>query len=1140
MTSYPAYRALELLAADRKDRFPSLFSMALDSLSKDEGYEFLAALGRYHAPGAYTYDGLDAIFKRMGKLPGRCLPFAVSTFDFDVKAFDLAEISHKLDHPIFTLVSSPLTHHLLKTLAGRSNSPSLLSPHLVEPLVKVNVSAYEVLNKKTYTNLFKIESERLAPKEPSSGNVLAKIIAEQYTQLSSRFSPPLIALDVTEDDIQLLRQMVQSYLCKAIRDYDLLDFDREWGEGGALFFSALVFSRELEKELSNKFWDDFFQWTGAFEELTRSRTNITTVLRAFVDEREILHQTTLAGDRQYVTTFRMHSIVANRPRSKNLISKFLLRIAKQSGVFYHDEEEQKELLEENLYDDARSIERREVTGDSSTPYLQIPIETAYAYLKNKGQVTEFLLPIYDYVERALIASSEDGIGSGANPEAVPRFLQTAIDGAIEHTSCDDIRSLQELTGSQVLGKVALQYNREQGCLEYVVSSFLFSESDLPPSITFTLTVDGEEVYTREIGHRPIGDDTITDQIVIACDRIPTSVVYSFTAKHDVLKEKTAIVSRIFDLEGNPLVKPGRQTQSVYFLATEDEYIADHHELVHEQILDDYSIYQAKLGEDSPILIGAVLFGIDLRSFEGQAGLFREETDHGNASIQAGSRTYTIIASPPKFWVLDDTADVLEAQLRMIVDNHDAGFAVLQSKATGTEGQSFCIIQPACDFSTIEAGPMHVRIFDSRWKRDLLDHWFFVIRDLRYTFSQPLYYGPSEIHVTSLSCMDKAIVFKSRYEDIPPNLDKFWINPEILKNGRLFIDSPIVDVLVAEKSIFNQGIWYEDIVEQRKIDVKLPSDFTMVSLKTVDSVGTVIHKLTGRAMSYDSTRLQRLPTIDDRFLTLVLDYADASGTLVSCKVCELFCKVTEKEAPEARYFVHADIRLSDSLAGFRIPLRVYSGRARSYVVTVFDPNGRPLESKELSPDGEYTYHQEMRPLRGMYRLEIHEKPKRVFFSRGGEKPILVYSIQVPYKCVLKTSSTDSSVVSNIHGPDIRGFKIIATVRRVQRQGKPTEYLRHLDLPNFYIEGSCTLENNEVFAAEGYFMRKHDRKKRPMKCCNPLTVERRGMLGNAILLRISDCDGSPLRVDTATGHVNDSKSSHSTKVIDCCWFLARLLH
>lgn len=1138
MTSYPAHRALELVAAEQKNQFPSLFSMALESLSKDEGYEFLATLGRYYAPYAYTYDGLDTIFKRMGQLPVRCLPFAVSTFDFDVKAFDLAEISHKLGHPIFTLVRTPLIHHLLKALASRSNSPAHLSPHLVEPLVKANVSAYEVLNKKTYTNLFKIESERLAPKETSSGNVLAKIITEQYTQLKLRSSPPLIALDVTKDDIGLLRQMAQSYLCKAIRDYDLLDFDHEWGEGGALFFSAVVFSRELDKEMSNKFWDYFFQWTGALKDLRRS--NITTVLRAFVDEREILYQTTLAGDRQYVTTFRMHSIVANRPRSKNLISKFLLRIAKQSGIFYHDEEEQRDMLEENLYDDAKSIERREVTGDSSTPYLQIPIETAYAYLKNKGQVTEFLLPIYDYVERALIANSKDGIDSGANPEAVPRFLQAVIDEAIKNTSCDDIRSLQELTGSQVLGKVALQYNREVGCLEYVVSPFLFSESDLPPSITFTLTVDGEEVYTREIGYRSKNDDTITNQIVFACDRIPSSAVYSFTTKHGVLKEKTALVSRIFDLEGNPLVKPGRQTQSVYFLAAEDEYIADHHELVHEQILGDYSIYQAKLGEDSPILIGAVLYGIDLRSSEGRAGLFREETDHGNVSIKDDSRAYTIIASSPRFWVLDDTANVLESSLKMIVNNHDVGFTVLQSRASGTGGQSFCTIQPACDFFALNAGPMHVRIFDSRRKRDLLDHWFFVIRDLQYTFSQPLYYGPSEIHVTSISCANKAFVFKNRYEDIPPNLDKFWLNPEILKNGRLFIDSPIVDVLVAEKSIFNQGIWYEDIVEQRKIDVKLPSNFTMVSLKTVDSAGTVIHKLDGRAMSYDSSRLQHIPTIKDRFLTLVLDYADASGTLVSCKVCELFCKVTEKEVPEARYFVHTDIRLPDDLAGFRIPLRVYSGRAHSYMVTVFNPNGKLLESKELSPDGEYTYHQEMQPLRGMYRLEIHEKPKRVFYARGGEKPILVYSIQVPYKTALTPSRAQSSKVDNIHDPHIRGFKIIATVRRVQRQGKPTEYLRHLDLPNFYIESSCILENNEVFSAEGYFMGKHDRKKKPMMCCNPLTVERRGMLDNTILLRILDCDGLPLKVDTATGHVNDSKSSHHTKAVDCCWFLAKLLH
>jgi hypothetical protein len=1109
--SYATHRAFEILDAERQDGFYESLLMAMDSLSQDQRLDFLAALGRFAPSFLYETENLDKIQERVGPLDSSCLSFAVSTFDADIRGFNLARIAENLSHSLFNQVKDPLTYWVLRELTKCEQAPDFIESRFLAPLVSVNINAFDVMKKRAYTNLLTNEAKRFAPTSDMDGERLAQKIHQQYVHLCERWDPALIALKIEDDEIELLRRMTQSYLCKAIRDYDLLAFDRTWGEGGALFFGSLVFARELEKESSRQFWNELYQWTGTelFKNLRWSPSTISKTLRDFIERKLVACHTSLSGSRQYVTTFRMHSIVANRPRSKELIAKFLVRVAKQAGICYQDEENQRLLLEESLFDDARSIERRKVTEDLSTPYLQVPIETAYAFLQNRAQVIEFLQPIYDWVESSLIEESP------RNLNTIPLFLQDSILRAIEQISREDIIKLRTLAGSQTLGTVSLQYSREYAALEYVVAPFLLSDVNPFSKIIFTLIVDEKAVYTKEINHQTNGEDVITDQLVIACARIPSTVTYTFSAKTEILKEGRARFSRIFDLEGNPLTKVREESQSVYFLATPESFTADHYELEQQNILGEYSMYRAQLGIDSPILIESILYGLDERKDGVRAGIFGDEAVYSQTKIQAGSQIYTPVAFIPKFWV----TGILKDQLRLIINGHDAAFRVDESTMTG-QGRNFTTLHPSDGVSAVKAGPMQIRIFDLQRRRDVYRHDFFVIKALRYTFSQPLYHGPSDLHIMSLECEQKELVFRQPYEEIPPKLDRFWIADELLEKAQLLIDAPVIDVLMDGKSIFGQKLWFEEVVEKRRLEVKLPSSYTAITLKTVDAKAQIIHKLRARSLSFESSPLFFCSHIEDRFLTLVLEYADREGHLYSCKVCELYYKVSENEKSTATYFDHEGMRLKGDIGGFRISLSVIVPKNRSYTVRVYDPAGICLADTGLPSDGQYTYHQEQQPVSGLYRLEIHKESKRTFASRSGEGATLVYS---------------TSVQSPIQEP--LSFKVFACVKRTLIPNKDPVYRRELNLPNFYIEGLCAWQEGEKDTARGYFLHKRSQQKIFLENLNPMNVERKGNLDGAMLLRITDNNKRGLRVHKKNGYVNDPDVRYLSDEIECWLFLAK---
>lgn len=1137
-------KALEVVQSLQQDGSLLKLLTILEEQPKAHRGMFLATIGMFYSQYEYTNEDLDSLYKVLGPLPIESLPFAEAIFDQHIEKLSYETIGSQLEHSLFYTFKSELGRNVLYSLFEQPHFPNELYPSQVEALISGNYEHFKVVSQKAFkaimTSMYKQQIESLS----SKGNELALRIQGVYDTLKQNFDPFLFFINFTESEISFLRKLSACLFSGAIRNQDLRDFVDVWGDGGLLFFSCLICAKSLDKENNRDFWPKYYGWLGLLDKEKRkySQSKVNKAIKTFWDSEGIYYYSSLSGINLYVQTFLMHSIVSNRPLSKKLAVKFLVKIIKGSGVVYHDDDDQQEILQQQLEEYSQPILEENDPNSQNNPYLQLPRETALAFCCSAAQVVEFLLPIYNYLEKHLIDKvNNETTAFSAQVSSIPSFIRKYVEDAIADTSIEEIKGMRSLLSVFKKGKAAIVLDTEHWNLEFIIPQYVFSDLDGDAIIDFKLSSVDKQIYHNEnMQYDAIKTTIITRELVIPCQFLDAEYTYQFSCKERVLARGVVPGSSLFDLQGDPIEFPCKAAQYAYCLAAPGTIIADELVELRVNFIQGFSLWETYLSEQTPLVLNNKLYGIDSEgscASSRRVGYSIGHDAYHQVRFHCNKVEYQVIGEYPTFFIRYSSNSSLIEDVTISVDGIIAPYSVISKSALlDGSGEAFFRLKLTSATPLKNGTITCIRIFSTLTKKELLSVSFFALKNISYEFSSDLYTRDVDVSLEYLDFEDKKQLFFGHYYDFPSSLSKFKLYMGNDQDCRLVFLPPLITVQVQGKSLLDQDCWHTELSEGEDITISVPQDITSAKLFTWDSKGNVKHELKKRGERYKVQYLRQEPETSDPFVTLVLTAFGKNKQRFNQAICKLYYKVSPKPqiGEPALYIPPSNqIRLSNIKEGLHIMQEFFCNKSSEYVVKLLHAKEKLVASWPMA-NCTSKYYQEKDLLPGEYTLLVYERTRNVFTKKESEREVFRQEIQynikakkhTPIPCSKDVGHEDQSMTwHEIH--------LLYSLKRVWGRDGAT-YERVKRLVSFHCKTNGSMELKETCKAVGYFLDSKGNRYL-MTAHNPLRVTvLKKCKDDKIVFSVYDRDEKPLKVGDTSGHINPLNPLKSERLCECYLF------
>lgn len=1133
------HKALLVPCLSSIDELISVLVKEYEALSaKGLGTTYLNNVGMYKSNHAYSIKHLDQLYDKFGALDTECYEFAESLFDVDIANFDCVSIGKKLNHRIFGKIKNCVKSNLYRKLVTSPIMPDTIDSYSIAALIPGNFDACPIIYRNTFISLVKRGIGEIFPVDCSHGKLLAENLQKQIESIKNKYVNPIFPLDITNENLELLKFLTVLYLTDGYRNRDLQEFLDIWTAGGLLFFSCLFFSRTQEKESNRDFWKEYAKWLKFESESDNQfhQNRIYPKIEDFWRSQKIPYITSQNHNIQYVLSFRMHGIVANRPLSVALIIKFLLRTVNDSGTCFHDLEEQKELLERNLEEYSQPL-----IGDDSlkNSYLQLPRETAYAFIYSTAQVVDFLLPIYDYLERELIDKITDGLTFySSNKGSVPAYLEPMIKKTLCEVSVEEVKKIRAVMKGQIRPAIVLSLNLTEKKFIITVPVYSFTNLGPNPNIHFQLlNADNEAIFQNDdMFAEFVGSTVLTKEFAIPCEHYYENITYQFSNDGKILAKGKVFKSPIFDMTGFPIRFPCHVEQPVLCLAESETIDADNLILKFPSILDGYNVWEAYLSTETPILIKSTLYGVGDNFGQARSGFILSPSIYKQVSYSRNKTCFSVIGEYPSFFLRLNATIPLETAVKLIIDGIPVPFCqVTRVLLEDGKGESYYRFKVDSTIPFPNGRLIQIRLFSVIDKKDIIEKTYFCLRNLHVKYSNEIYWGSDDVKVEQLEFDDKYTLFKKNYYTFPNSNQKYRLSLSNSFDNRLILHPPIVDIKSGNESLIGHDFWYEELCNKGDIQITLPQGISVLKFLTVDrkieNFSRVTHQLKRRGDVYRTEYLLQPPETDDDYVTLILFVADINNKRTHCPVSKIYYNVARKPEPKKEFFympTSPDFHLKNIQPGLKISLAYYCCRKRDYSVNIIGKNSKILVTGKLDEEGTFNYYQEKDLPTDVYHIRVIEKSTNRFNGKTTEK--VVYSSQIEYKThILETEKpqlTENNLQKiriSLDGREsvLKTIQVISAVKRTFRTGSNPTYDKFITLPSFYLEGDFVETKNSQFSARGYFCDKNGTRI-DFDSYNPFCVcVKEAYKDGSFLFSIKDANELPLRVGEQSGFVNARK-------------------
>lgn len=1101
----------------------------LERTDQEERVELLEAAEALGQAISFSSEELNNLHQLVGTLDEKTIGFAHLLFLEDIKEYRCVSLGRRLHHELFDHIRTPLKKRIVADLVNHPRKPLQLDAAAMNAFLTGNFTGSYPKN--TYLKFFQriAETDDEKPHIRTKGEELAIWIEDRYSHLQGRYGHPLFSIEFDEEQTLLLQRMTVLTILDSKRDPDTQAFIRRWKEGGLYFFSCLCFANH-EKEQNRDFWEDYKTWLGFPEGFLQSGgSDFYKPIKRFFDDRQILH-IVRENRREYVLTFRMHAIVANRPLSRGRLPKLLFKAASSEGIMLRGEEEQRILLELLLDEYVGDVQDDE-TDQVNTSFYVLPTETAYAYGKNKEQVLDYLLPAYDYLEKRLVGLYDEvSRYEGGASETIPPFLSASIDDFIGGMERDLVRELGgRQRQSRRKGVSGLYLDIETKSLQYVVQDIILPNRREHAPVKLRLLSDKKEVYIdSNLSYLPKGSFLLCHATEIPCEKLYDTLTYEFSQGGEILGTGKLYTTPIFTEDGSPIIFPTTMEQGVYCLARPEDIVADELALITENLLADFSLWFTYLSKSTPILLNGIFYGIGKERLDRAFCIFKGDEDI-DAWMEIEGERYRIVSALPQIGVrLPATLD-LQREIVVLIDGSRTPYKAIKALSL-LDGSGDMYYTLHLDADVSNATLYSIRVLQGGVSNP--PERFFLLRRFEVSYTSKIYFGSQKPEVESLSFEDRDALFK-KYYAFPNDLSRYKVRNRDGSDGRLVLNPPRIDVKGNHESLFEKNLWFRYFTTVNMLEVEHPSFIRSVELVTVNREGAIVDRLKRSGKRWKTNQLlSRLYDDGSSYLTLAILF---ENTLHA--VCRIHYELSIiEEGTEWITFIPQygkSIRFSGN-TGLTMNPSFHCNPDARYTVHLNKGNKR-IASWPIGSDGTSRYTQKDDLPRGTYTLEVVESTIDPFTNERSDRNVFktepfAYPIHES-PAILSPSPTTyhQSVVLEVRST-MKGIFSKAGV----------EYHEDIPVINFYLEADRDeFGRTSPFEARGFFINRSDGNRRYMNRFNPFTVKVVDENPGGIYhLEVKDKDGNPLRVGYESGFVNYLGKGFIEREVECVRFSARL--
>lgn len=1053
---------------DSLESYEDLVLFIYDNIQEEKFNDFLEFIGNYNFNFECSINDLNSIQEIIiEEFKVEQLNFAISLFNKDIKNFDCRLINKKLNHPIFKNIKSGLRNRILKKIIDAKNIPDMVHSSKISLLISDFIDDNQIISKESFCKCLKDYLVNNNNRE-SRGYLLAKKIKQKAINLQFEYETPLYNIYLEEDEIQFIKFLTFLELTNSENNDDLIDFQLIIDCGGLFLISCIIFAKDTDKESNSAYWAAYCDWLEIPKnQVKKIMHRVDEKILNFIRINNIARIETISGKNQYVVTFRMHSIVANRPLSREKIISFLIKIIKNQGLIYHETQDQRDIIQTQIDEYYNNyIFLKEENNNQS--YSPLPIETLKAYSINKKQVIDFLLPIYNLIENLLIDKLNSNINTYCDDKLMlPQIFYSDIYESVNKVSICEIKKIKDIRKFNKVEKPTVYLNLSKYCIEFKIPTLIIGKEELD-----NLSISNAKLkykLNKEANNHTLNleiDDNdsflITEEVVIDCEEIGQDLNYQIIIDNKKITG-TIKFSYLFNSEGLPINLNNDIEQFVYCVAKKDDILSDSFSIVKKEFKADYNLYKTYYDENSLIIINDKLYGFD-KNVSANSGYIINNLIYKNVKVKDENSYTQVIGELPILYFRCPSIILFEENIIVSINSFKVDYSIIYNNllCDGTDDY-FIKIRINSPIFNYNGEKIIVKIFDLKSKKDIFIESFFVLLNLSYKFDKPYYTSESEIVLDSLDFENKTNLFAGHYS-FPDShhLYAYKLKFNDKKIIKLVIPPPLIRINVNDENLLKRSdYWYQELVDFQHIDISTPKEFRDVKLITYDNCNNANHKLKKKGNnSFNTFYLNEFPHSDSKSVNLYLEFC-LNDIIQHIFLCKIHYKISQIDLSNFISFIpnNTDFHFNGIKPGLTIRPKFICNPKANYIVDFTDSNNKLIFSKEMSNSNSVEYYQRTDLKKGKYYIKVSHLNKNSFIKVNEKIE------DCNFECVYKVDNYSNKILSE--NTNNKNKVIICNPVYKIIQGKNCHFeLASNKMQKFFFNVDFELELSDEFQAIPY--------------------------------------------------------------------------
>jgi len=643
---------------------------------------------------------------------------------------------------------------------------------------------------------------------------LGKRLWEQFEEIC-RKQPKnriLFQLRITPEEVAALQSVAHAFggfYYDPVRE----DIIKYWKYDGLIYILLFTFAKYVHKK-EERFWVGWEKWAKPDSTSDLLNPKNYQYIKSFSDNHDLFLY--CPNRNEYVSSLRTHAFLGQWSLD-HILRAFVIVLLK---YLYRLDNADRDYLLKEVLDQISENPTENIEDDEDTEQLPFHFRKSFrmaAFLQN-ALVFDQLQELFRLIHESVIRSANQTFTEITIPDHVEPYIQEIVAGI-----------LQEPVSSKYSTIIRENYTGSDGIRHRFRRPGIILD---PESMMLKLFIPEQRVFNREAGFRfkvliAIGSEEFETPLSFRyfsnqpfCTREQELDILAYhgsvswkicrngiTIKENHVEEKVLY----FDTEGNGIQLPLTEAQDVFILVSDDCSFECDDASPFDLENVKYKVFFTTCNENTLFLVDNVFISPFAKKVPNFVEKHKDSVYQSVSIISADNAIYSVYKVFPEFAIRAKDEKTLRSSYPLYLDDIKIEYTILKKSSLydGSDEYVFDIAIPAS---------YHVSQSVSRFDLEIgapvkLKKTLFIIKNLEFSFSDPLYFSRDEVRVQALFFESCETFFSGSYSfPMKDNNTRYRI---MLDNEeyRLGLIPPIIHVTLDNLPV-PEISWWEDIYDKK--------------------------------------------------------------------------------------------------------------------------------------------------------------------------------------------------------------------------------------------------------------------------------------------------------------------------------------